>query len=336
MLTLLSGTPALRMAPPMMVSGSEVVKQGLGLGRYSSSGSGGQVGGVVPIKRGVDQVGGVVPTNRRVGEVTEPEVTMPSKRKSMTPIGTFGDGLAERPKTANDATIMVQGGSLRTWSYASPAVERVQIPLSTEGRPLEADIELYNGPSNTPCKMRVYVEDGQLRPFSAVIETPRSPNTVAIRNVGQMVFPFAANVVADSPSAAPSIIDTPSADCTASFQTVQGGAIRTYPFDPSVDSVQVLLATDGGRPLNARVELIQGPNNNKQVIDLYTEDGCDRPFFCILETPGPGNVVRIVNSGPMEFPIIASVVPDSFNQGGAFYDPAASQDVVIGGTGAPW
>jgi len=263
-------------------------KQELGLGRYSASGSGAQVGCVVPTNRGVDEVtmpskrnsmapigtfgdrrnqfGGVVPTNRGVDEAT-----MPSKRKSMTPIGTFGDGLAERPKTADDRTLMVQGGSLRTWSYASPAVERVQITLSTEGRPLEADIELYNGPSNTPCKMRVYVEDGHLRPFSAVIETPRSPNTVAIRNVGQMVFPFAANVVADTPSAPVQYsdgwrkVDAPSADCTASFQTVQGGAIRTY------------------------------PNNNKQVIDVYTEDGYERPFFCILETPGPGNVVRIIN-----------------------------------------
>jgi hypothetical protein len=339
MLALFSGAPALRMSPPVMISGSEAVKAAAGIGRYSSLGSGAQqVGGVVPIppsrpRQAEVQVGGVVPTNRPVQE----EVTMPSKRKAMTPIGTFGAGLAERPKTADDKAIMVQGGSLRTWSYASPAVERVQVILSTEGRPLEADIELYQGPSNTPCKMRVYVEDGQARPFSAVIETPRSPNTVAIRNVGQMVFPFAANVIADTPAAGtPSIVDSPSAECTASFQTVQGGAIRTYPFDPSVDSVQVLLATDGGRPLNARVELIQGPNNNKQVIDLYTEDGLDRPFFCVLETPGPGNVVRIVNSGPMEFPIIASVVPDSFSQGGAFYDPDDSQAVIMGGTGSPW
>ena len=219
-------------------------------------------------------------------------------------------------------TIVLQGGSLRTWSYSSPSVEQVQIILSTEGRPLDADIELWQGPGNTPSKMRVYIEDGRLRPFSTVIETPRSPNTVAIRNIGQTVFPFSATVDARD-------IDAPSADCLSSYSTVQGGALRTYPFDPSVESVQVLLQTDG-RPLEARIELLQGPNNNKQVVEIYTEDGRDRPFFCILETPGAGNVVRIVNTAPMEFPMFASVVPDSINPG-AYYQDGTSNAVVTGG-----
>ena len=151
---------------------------------------------------------------------------------------------------------------------------------------------------------------------------PRGPNTVAIRNIGQIEFPIAADVVADN-------VDMPSVDCTTASMTIQGGALRTYPFDPTVDSVQVLLKTDG-RPLNARIELLQGANNNKQVIELYTEDGMDRPFFCILETPGSGNVVRIVNTAPVEFPMTAGVVPHSINQemsSGAIL----GGDVVIGG-----
>ena len=236
--------------------------------------------------------------------------------------GTAAGSVVARNSPLADSSILVQGGSLRTWSYRSPAVEQVQVVLSTEGRPLDADIELWHGPDNTPCKMRVYVENGQLRPFSAVIETPRGPNTVAIRNIGQIEFPIAATVVADD-------VDMPSADCAASSTIVQGGALRTYPFDPSVDSVQVLLTTDG-RPLNARIELLQGPNNNKQVIELYTEDGCDRPFFCVLETPGSGNVVRIVNTAPVEFPMTAGVVPNSINDEMAS-GAVLGGDVVIGG-----
>ena len=57
-----------------------------------------------------------------------------------------------RPSVAADSAILVQGGSLRTWSYRSPSVEQVQVVLSTEGRPLDADIELWHGPDNTPCK----------------------------------------------------------------------------------------------------------------------------------------------------------------------------------------
>ena len=241
--------------------------------------------------------------------------------------GTFAQGsaLAQAPVQAPvaETSILVQGGSLRTWSYSSPMIEQVQVVLSTEGRPLDADIELWHGPDNTPCKMRVYVENGQARPFSAVIETPRGPNTVAIRNIGMLEFPFAADVYAND-------VDHPSEECMASSATIQGGALRTYPFDTLVDSIEVLLRTDG-RPLNARVELLQGPNNNKQVVELYTEDGLDRPFFCIIESPGSGNVVRIVNTAPVEFPLTAAVVPHSLNEEWSEGGMALGGDVVLGG-----
>jgi len=221
--------------------------------------------------------------------------------------------------------VLVQGGSLKTWSFPTAAVERVQVVMKTEGRPLDANLELWQGPDNTPYKMRVYVEDGAQRSFNCVIETPRGPNTVAIRNTANMEFPLVAGVVA----AEVRNRESPMAGATTSPRTIQGGALRTYPFDPNVESVRIVLQTDG-RPLNSRIELLQGPNNIKQVMELYTEDGMDRPFIAIIETPGSGNVVRVVNTATMEFPLTALVEADMVGDG-----MGGPGDAVLGGDGGP-
>ena len=199
----------------------------------------------------------------------------------------------------------VEGGSLKTWTFHSPYVERVQVILETEGRPLDAEIDLWQGPDNTPQKMKVYLEDGNMRPFNAIIETPRTEaNTIGVKNTAQLEFPFDAYVSAVN-GYLPNTLDFASTEYP---RTIQGGALRTFSFEPVVESVQVMLKTDG-RPLNAKIELLQGPNNGKQVIEVYSEDGYNRPFYAIIETPGVGNVVRVVNTATVEFPMTAWVEP---------------------------
>jgi len=192
----------------------------------------------------------------------------------------------------------VQGGSLKTWSFPDARVEGVQVGLRTEGRPLNCNIELWQGPDNTPYKLDVYLEDGALRPFKAIVPSPGGSNSIALRNTGQLEFPINAVVEAD----------TNGPMQMGRGRVIQGGAVHTIPFDPSVQSVGIQLVTDG-RPMTARVELMQGPYNDKQVMEIYTEDGMERTFFCVVQTPGVGNVVRIVNTATVEFPLTATVEP---------------------------
>lgn len=208
-------------------------------------------------------------------------------------------------ETANQVT--VQGGSLRTCSLGN-SVRRVMVAMKTDGRPLNADVDLWCGPGNTPYKMKVSLENGALRPFTAIVETPRlgGSNAIAIRNTANIEFPMQACLDSEmADNIAFSYVENP--------RNVQGGSVMTKPFPPEVASVQAVLRTDG-RPLNARIELLQGPNNSKQTVDIYTEDGTERPFTCIIETPGNGNTVRIVNTATIEYPFTASVEAYTFQQ----------------------
>lgn len=234
------------------------------------------------------------------------------------------------------APITVQGcQSLRTWALKSKQMSAVQVLLRTEGRPLNANVDVWHGPDNTPFKLSVYVEDGNERPFSAIIATPQSAfgSTVAVRNTAEtMEFPIQACVQADFSGHGQSNYHRGSIDVgaggynnqnnnnnndfmtlsnlprelymqTPKPKTLQGnGGVYVQTYGPEVDKVEILLTTEM-RPLQARIEVLQGPNNIKQVMEVFSEDGKARPFYCVLETPGNGNVIRIVNTADFEFPM---------------------------------
>jgi hypothetical protein len=152
--------------------------------------------------------------------------------------------------------------------------------------------------------MRVYSDDGFLRPFRSS-EPPRGqPNSIAVQNTGPLEFPLSADVAGERQEA----LLPPS-----SGWTIQGGASRSFPIDASVENVRVFMQTEG-RNFEARIEVLQGPDSVRQVVELNEDFGYDRPFSCVLDTPGYGCVIRIINTGVMEFPFKASVVPLSFSR----------------------
>ena len=169
---------------------------------------------------------------------------------------------------------------------------------------------MWQGPDNVPQKVAVYCEDGRARPFRCFLATPYVGNSISIRNTNTLEYPLQAileggKVGMDDPETKEKMQRLQE----KKPKICQGGATLTERFQPECQSVQVFLQSEG-RPLQCRIELIQGPNNVKQVMEVYTEEGSVRPFYAIIETPGYGTgVVRIINTSTMEFPFTATVEP---------------------------
>mmetsp|Transcript_34693 Transcript_34693/g.84129 ORF Transcript_34693/g.84129 Transcript_34693/m.84129 type:complete len:398 (+) Transcript_34693:128-1321(+) len=217
--------------------------------------------------------------------------------------------LKEKPPTTT-----VQGSSIQTWTFLPEHnVNRLQVDLTTpQGRPMEALVELWQGPTNVPQKLRVYSENGRTCPFSTLVELPADYNTLAVKNIGNLQFPLGA-IVVDADTVRPNF-DNPLFSGRAingpnRFVPIPGGnAMRTFNFDRNVVSLQVVLQSDGG-PMSARIELTQGPSNTKQFMDVYSQDGLTYPVSLVIETPGFGKVIRILNTADVAFPLKAWVEP---------------------------
>ena len=275
-----------RAAAPVMQYGDTMVRERLPPGMYSSAYSG--VGSQDSL-RGRDSV-----------------VPLPFGKQGTTPSWNGGrwGGTSTGPSEYVTMPQEVPGGhALRTWQFEDPTVKKVQVEVSTIGRPLNASIEVWKAVSRRPVQIRAYSEDGEERPFSAVL-CINGPGTVAIRNTNSVEFPVTALV--DSMNVA-----VPASEHVDFVQNIEGGSLRTFPMGPGAEAVEIVLETDG-RPLNARIEILQGPNEDKQFIEFETDDGMKRPFFFTLNTPWHGggtSVVKVINTGPVEFPLFASVVP---------------------------
>jgi len=201
----------------------------------------------------------------------------------------------------------LQGGSRRTFDDDEGRNQSgiSQVNMETEGRAMDAEFEVWDGPDDTPSSMRVKSEDGKKYPFRAVVGTPGSRSAKSVRNRGGVEFPMSTGVSSVANTYAGGYIDT------AAMRTIQGQALKTWPFPADVSSVEVTIVTDG-RPMKAAVELWGANGHVKTVAEIYNNDGSARPFATVVRTPGSANTICVRNTGPIEFPIDVSCEPASF------------------------
>jgi len=316
------GTTALHRNSPGFV-GFAGDDGGGGGGGWEAGGYGGY-GGRGGYDRVADRPGDLAPRPRRYVDADPRRgFDVPARRVSRRPRGPPREATWWDPSPSGDR---LQGGSRRTYRDGGTTF------LETDGRPLDAEVEVYNGPNDTPTRVRMFSEDGRARPMH-VLTDPYGRGTVSVRNRGPMEFPLSGGSYApprdgygggyDDPYGAygaprGGMSSTPFLPPRSRGETVQGGALRTFSLDEYVEAVQVTITSDG-LPVNAKVELWGTGTQVKQLAEVYNDDGDARPFAAILDLPGGYNTVAVRNTGPIEYPIRVVVEPVAGGGGGNGY-----------------
>ena len=258
-------------------------------------------GGAPPIQAYRDQ---------SYGGALRPDTTLGQRPISRTfgsdPYGYMSDG------RSSPSQQQVQGNSRSTYSaYGGSQM----VDLTTNGRDMYADVEMWVGPSNTPQKLSIYSQDGYTHGIRSV-HSSAERTTLSVRNQGQLELPINA-AVTQVPQQQPTHAHS-SFRRTQDAVLLQGeGSVKTFAIPPDVQSIMLTLQTEG-RPLYSKLEVLEGPNNVKVGADLYN-DGMHGPSQLIIDTPGYSKSLRIKNTGPMAYPFHATVEPHSFG------DPYAYQ-----------
>merc|ERR1719326_1276260 len=111
-------------------------------------------------------------------------------------------------------------------------------------------------------------EDGKLRPIQTLVGT---------RN--KAASNYADGAMATLPAEVPA---------TTTGERCDGGALRFFEIDPATEKLEVVLNTDG-KQLNARIEILEAPNNPKQTFEVFTNNGQLNSLCVCFNTPDAGN-----------------------------------------------
>eukprot|EP00527_Entomoneis_sp_CCMP2396_P001823 CAMPEP_0198151280 /NCGR_PEP_ID=MMETSP1443-20131203/55050_1 /TAXON_ID=186043 /ORGANISM="Entomoneis sp., Strain CCMP2396" /LENGTH=288 /DNA_ID=CAMNT_0043816901 /DNA_START=24 /DNA_END=890 /DNA_ORIENTATION=+ len=228
----------------------------------------------------------------------------------MTNQGGAPEGMMELfPVEPPLARIEGGGGTIRTYQIP-PGAERIQYVLKSEGRPLKARVELWLGPIRQIHYCEIDMMDGNKTPYRATLKFKPVGTTLRIGTTKDSAgeFPLLAGVYIPKPDESKKIgkitEDTFYANERVKIQggAIEGGngAVRVFPYDASVKSMQLIIWSKdvGKKSFKALIEVLHGPNNKKQILDLQCGGG-SQPYHGIIQTPGQGEI-RIYNKKYVE------------------------------------
>ena len=89
---------------------------------------------------------------------------------------------------------------------------------------------------------------------------------------------------------------------------IDGGALKTVSVGPQTPKVKIRLHSEG-LPMTALLEVWEGPGHARQVAEIESQDGLNRPFACAIDTYGHGATICVRNLGQSTFPILLTVEP---------------------------
>ena len=202
------------------------------------------------------------------------------------------------------ADMRIEGGeTLKTFQMPAHA-ERVQYILKApSNRPVRAKVELWIGPIRCVHELIYNCMDGDAFPLRVSLQFKKVRPVLKVSTDSTFEFPLQCGVFVPTPEESARIGETtkamfynaPMKHKVQGGSTIdnKGGAIRTFNVEQSWEKTQLMVWSKdvGKKSFKSNIEILQGPNNAKQFLNLRC-GGSTQPFHCVIDTPGPGWMIR--------------------------------------------